>query len=138
MISGSLDKVYHIRSMLMLYIQILQRRLKKLIIKVDTYQINYLVWVFQNLLVFPNSYLNERPRYVEFLKLKSLKYFTNSGIPQGSNLGSLLFILFINVITDSLKYSKFLILADDLELYPEIKLIEYIKILLKFYTNMVK
>jgi hypothetical protein len=43
-----------------------------------------------------------------------------SGVPQGSALGPLLFNIFINVLCDVINNSKWLIFADDLKVYQAI------------------
>nr|CAH7749762.1 unnamed protein product [Callosobruchus chinensis] len=62
------------------------------------------------------SYLSERKQYVFYNGYRSHIYTSTSGVPQGSNLGPLLFIIFVNDLCDSLKCSR-LMFADDLKLY---------------------
>jgi hypothetical protein len=44
----------------------------------------------------------------------------NSGVPQGSKLGSLFFILYINELPATVIHSRCLLYADDVKLYKEI------------------
>ena len=50
----------------------------------------------------------------------SYKLMVSSGVPQGSHLGSLLFLLFVNDLPKVLKYSKSFLFADDLKIYRSI------------------
>jgi Reverse transcriptase (RNA-dependent DNA polymerase) len=67
------------------------------------------------------SYLQARRQYVTYGHSSSDSYLTNSGVPQGSNLGPLLFNLFINDVLSACRHSKFLMYADDLKLFRAIK-----------------
>ena len=67
------------------------------------------------------SYLLDRTQFVSYKNTKSKHFKVLSGIPQGSNLGPLLFCLFVNDIPKFVKNSKVLMYADDVKIYSEIK-----------------
>lgn len=73
-----------------------------------------------NLLNWIKSYLQERTQIVRIRGNESESILVTSGVPQGSNLGPLLFILFINDIADNLSFVKILIYADDVKLYYKV------------------
>lgn len=66
------------------------------------------------------SYLNGRMYRVECNSYFSSPYLATSGLPQGSALGPLLFILFINDIGNQIKNSEFLLFADDLKVFKSV------------------
>jgi hypothetical protein len=66
------------------------------------------------------SYLLDRFCYVNVLGFYSARLVVNSGVPQGSNLGPLLFLLFINDIVEIFSLNV-LLFADDVKLYSTIR-----------------
>ncbi|GBO31455.1 putative RNA-directed DNA polymerase from transposon BS [Araneus ventricosus] len=74
-----------------------------------------------NLIDWLLSYLCNRTLYVYFNNAVSHEFTSTSGVTQGSSLGPLLFILFINDLTCVFKYSECLLFADDLKLFSSIR-----------------
>ena len=72
-----------------------------------------------NALKLINSYLVERTQYVFYNGVQSSIYKTTSGVPQGSNLGPLLFSIFINDLPNFIS-CDILMFADDVKLYRRI------------------
>jgi hypothetical protein len=69
-----------------------------------------------------SSYLDSRVQVVSVGGFDSGPIMTTSGVPQGSHLGPLLFVLFINDLGSCLS-SEFLMYADDLKIYTSVKCI---------------
>ena len=63
------------------------------------------------------SYLSDRKQYVSYGGRESTLLDIISGVPQGSVLGPLLFIIFINDIVNITDLAKFVLFADDLNLF---------------------
>ncbi|KAJ8708432.1 hypothetical protein PYW07_010557 [Mythimna separata] len=74
-----------------------------------------------NLLRWFASYITNRSQRVVINGHKSNIAQVTSGVPQGSILGPLLFILYINDITQCFRNTKFLLYADDLKVYRPIQ-----------------
>lgn len=70
------------------------------------------------------SYLSNRKQYVSVNNFKSVEYIATSGVPQGSNLGPLLFLMFINDVVDAVDECKILLFADDIKLFKEVSSID--------------
>ena len=63
------------------------------------------------------SYLNNRNQFVSINGTDSKVQKITCGVPQGSSLGPLLFLIFINDFRRSCPYFKFTLYADDSTLY---------------------
>ena len=63
------------------------------------------------------SYLTDRKQYVNYGGKDSTLLDITCGVPQGSVLGPLLFIIFINDITNISNIASFVLFADDLNLF---------------------
>ena len=64
-----------------------------------------------------SSYLSQRSQYVEYNNTISDKNSVTCGVPQGSVLGPLLFIICTNDLPNSMKHSKCILFADDTTVY---------------------
>jgi len=82
-------------------------------------KLHYLGFTRKSLSFFA-SYLHKRKQYVSYEGFLSDEFVAGSGVPQGSNLGPLLFLIFINDITKCVKNSFMLLYADDIKIYKRI------------------
>lgn len=69
------------------------------------------------------SYLTERKQFVEIDDVKSDMLSLSTGVPQGSILGPLLFLIYINDVAMASKTFKFIIYADDTTLTTTLELV---------------
>lgn len=78
----------------------------------------------ENALKFFSSYLESRTQRVKVNNVLSEPRTNNLGVPQGSILGPVLFIIYINDLKASLQYCKMKLFADDTLIYAYSKQIE--------------
>lgn len=76
--------------------------------------------IHSNLLQWISSFLTDRFQKVKLDNRTSRSIKCTSGVPQGSHLGPLLFIIFIDDICNNIKFSQCLIYADDLKLFLKV------------------
>jgi hypothetical protein len=69
------------------------------------------------------SYLTDRKQYVEFNGTSSKMLTLTTGVPQGSILGPLLFIIYINDIAQASKLFDFIIYEDDTTLSTTLEIV---------------
>ena len=78
-----------------------------------------------NMILWIKSYLKNRKLYVKIGSDMSEQFEATSGIPQGSHLGPLIFIIFINdLVTFIGTRSRSLLFADDSKIFMKVSVIE--------------
>ena len=76
--------------------------------------------VLNNRLRWFQSYLSDRQQFVEINGVSSNTLPIRTGVPQGSILGPLLFIIYMNDVSSSTNFFHFIIYADDTNLISSI------------------
>ena len=84
----------------------------------------YQIGIHGSFLNWIKDYLLHRIQNVQYKSFVSRDIMVSSGVPQGSHLGPLLFIIFVNDLKLKLSDCSFLMYADDLKLYSEISEID--------------
>lgn len=90
-----------------------------------------------SLLRWLSSYLTNRFQLVKIGNFRSKLFKAFSGVPQGSHLGPLLFILMINDLPSLFNSDCILMYADDVKLFAEIKSIDDSSKLQSYLNNFV-
>ena len=67
------------------------------------------------------SYLSHRSQYVELNGVSSARKTITTGVPQGSILGPLLFLIYMNDIPQSSQSFRFILYADDTNLFTTVE-----------------
>ena len=88
------------------------------------------------LLTWFRSYLEGRRQIVAIGSTISNEFNVCSGVPQGSHLGPILFLIFINDLSVVFKTSHFLFFADDLKVYHRIKSVNDCRLLQEDIKNI--
>ena len=83
--------------------------------KLSTFNISGKLWLWIK------NYLTSRSQYVSINNSYSYLLPVVSGVPQGSILGPLLFIMYMNDLPDAIHWSKTLLFADDTKCFKHIK-----------------
>ena len=83
-----------------------------------------------------NSYLSNRSQYVVYNGVNSESKFISCGVPQGSILGPLLFLLYINDLPNVSNKLKFILFADDTNVFFSSKDVDDINKTMKSELNM--
>lgn len=78
------------------------------------------IGIHGDLLRWLTSYLFNRSQIISVNGFISEPYVATSGVPQGSHLGPLLFLIYVNDIGSSFTFCKFLLYADDLKLFAPV------------------
>lgn len=77
--------------------------------------------IHSTLLKWLSSYLTGRTQRVKIRDCISRRIYVRSGVPQGSHLGPLLFLLFINDVVKVFRFSHCLLFADDLKIFMKVR-----------------
>jgi hypothetical protein len=96
------------------------------------------IGIGNTLLQWFHSYLDERLQAVAVNGCHSQTFIARTGVPQGSHLGPLLFLVFVNDIVAHVKNSKVSMFADDLKIYKTIKNLYDVQVLQKDLDNIVE
>ena len=82
-------------------------------------------------------YLTGRKQYVLYNNTQSSKQYITCGVPQGSVLGLLLFLIYIKDIPNCLKHSKSIVFADDTTIFASCKNMKTLYNNMNYLSNLV-